>query len=138
MSEGDRGRRRFFRGCFTIFGGLAFSGVGTKGSVTISSLVAWMGLVTGGWAVVLVLVVEIVRVGADEVKTTLDSLAAATSSARRTALVKVFGKKNQGLGQGPGPGPGRGRFVRQVRGPGDCGLGRGRFVQMEQSLERLG
>ena len=57
---------------------------------------------TGGWAVVLVLVVDIVRVGADEVKTTLDSLAAATSSARGAALVKVFGKKNQGLGQGLG------------------------------------
>ena len=87
----------------TIFAGLASSGVGTKGSVTISSLVSWMGLVTGGWAVVLVLVVEIVRVGADEVKTTgcvaplavadlpLDSLAAATSSASRVLKKAVFG-----------------------------------------------
>ena len=47
------------------------------------------GGLTGGWAVVLVLVVDIVRVGADEVKTTLDSLAAATSSARGAAPVIV-------------------------------------------------
>ena len=89
----------------TTFGGLASSGVGTEGSVTISSLVvgglgdvfgvtcaAWgrttrgvealaLGglparysaaalskMLTDGWAVVLV--VEIVRVGKDEVKTT--------------------------------------------------------------------
>ena len=39
------------------------SDVGTKGLVTISSLVSWMGLVTGGWAAVVVLVVEIVRKG---------------------------------------------------------------------------
>ena len=83
------------------------------------------GGLTGGWAVVLVLVVEIVRVGADEVKTTLDSLAAATSSAKGAALVKVFGKKNQGLGQGPGPGPDRGRFVRQGRGPSARVVGMG-------------
>ena len=69
---------------------MASFGVGTKGSVTISSLVSWMGLVTGGWAVVVVLVVEIVRVGADEVKTTLDGLAAATSSAGGAALVPAL------------------------------------------------
>ena len=106
----------------TVFVELASSGVGTKGSVTISSLVSWMGLVTGGWAVVLVLVVEIVRVGADEVKTTLDSLAAATSSAKGAALVKVFGKKNQGLGQGPGPA--RVTVASSARGAALAGCGK--------------
>ena len=193
-SEGDRGRRRFSKGCLTIIVGMASFGVGTKGSVTISSLVSWAFLVTGagsargtilvtgagrgrntrgvevlalgdlparysaaalskrltdGWAVVLVL--DVVRVGADEVKTTgcvvpppvagspLDCLAA-------RGAAPIGGRKTRGWSVGWAVGWVKVLDLARVVVASSArsaalvivGWVVVAFVQMEQSLERLG